>query len=236
MGDYRVLRVGGIVAMVGAVLAVVFNLLHPRSGDTTLEAHLELVSSSGLWVFDHFAIFLLGGAFLFSLWAIARSFRIEPSRSWAGAALVFAIAGAALLVPLLAIDGFAGKVVADAWAESATDANLAAGRAVTVIEQSVFTSTVLLSFGLSPVLFGITILAGAEYPRGLGWLAIVSGVIGVVTATIQFLSGPSNLTLNVLFTISSLLLTVWLFVMGRHLYRRTGTEELMAPVEARVTA
>ncbi len=231
MGDYRVLRVGGIVAMVGAVLAVVFNLLHPRTSTPTLVEEMKLASSRGIWLLDHFVLLLLGGFFLFSGWAIARSFRSEPSRSWAGVSFGFAIAGAVALILTVAVDGFATKTVADEWAASGgSESSLAAARAVTAIGIALFTGMIALTFGLTPILFGITILAGAEYSRGLGWLAIFSGTAGVVTAAIQFFDGLSNLTLNILFPISSLGLTVWLFVMGWRLYQRSSTPELMEPV------
>ncbi|HEX2241502.1 MAG TPA: hypothetical protein VHJ82_10235 [Actinomycetota bacterium] len=235
MGDYRVLRVGGLVAMIGAVLAVVLNLLHPRTSNPTLEEELDLASSRGIWMLDHFGLLLIGGFFLFSGWAIARSFRTEPSRSWAGVALAFAIAGAAALMLVVAIDGYATNAVADEWAATGgSEASLAAARAVSAIGVALFTAMIALTFGLTPILFGVTILAGAEYSRGLGWLAIFSGVVGLVTATIQYFGGLTNLTLNVLFPISSIGLTIWLFVMGWRLYQRTGTEELMAPVEVAV--
>ncbi|MFN2524779.1 MAG: hypothetical protein ABR505_00720 [Actinomycetota bacterium] len=237
MGDYRVLRVGGIVAMVGAVFAVVFNLLHPRTSDPTLVEELELASTRGIWLLDHFVLLLLGGFFLFSGWAIARSFRTEPSRSWAGVSLVFAIAGGVALILTVAIDGYATKAVADEWARSGgSEASLAAARGVTSVGIALFTAMIGLTFGLAPILFGVTVLSGAEYARGLGWLAIFSGTLGLVTSAIQFFNGLTNLTLNVLFPISSLGLTVWLFVMGWRLYQRTQSAELMEPVDVVVPA
>src|SRR5919106_501567 len=114
--------------------------------------------------------------------------------------------------------------VADAWAQNPDDpALLAAGEAVVQISLALFTAVIGASFGVTPIAFGLAILASGAYARGFGWVSIAAGGLGFVTAMIQFLAGPSNLTAAVLFPIASLSFTLVAFVLGVQLWRRSET-------------
>jgi hypothetical protein len=237
MAQRTLFRVGAISAMVGAVLGLVFNLLHPRGGgiDTSQE-ELDLVADSGIWLFDHFMIaWALAFSFL-GLVAIARSFTGEAGESWGRFALAAAIGSIAIALVGVTVDGMAMKEVADNWAEAGRGTGssaFAAGDAVANVSLALFTAVIGSLFGFTALLFGIAGLVSTNYPRWLGYVAVVAGVAGLVTASITFLTGPSDVTFNVLFAGSSILFTIWLFVGGWYLWQRAGQTQ---PEKETVTA
>jgi hypothetical protein len=232
MAQRTLFRVGAIAAMVGAVLGLIFNLLHPRaSGIDTSQEELDLVADSGIWLFDHFMLaWALAISFL-GLVAIARSFTGEAGESWGRLALAAAIVSIAVGFVTVTVDGMAMKEVADNWADAGrgTDSTaFATGDAVAQVSLAMFTAVIGSLFGLTATLFGIATLASRDYPKWLGYAALVAGILGFVTASITYLSGPSDFTFNVLFAASSVLYTIWLFAAGWFLWRRAAlprTEE-----------
>jgi hypothetical protein len=230
-------RVGAIGAMVGAALGLVFNLLHPRgSGIDTSQEELDLVADSGIWVFDHFMLAWSLTLGFIGLVAIARSFTGEPGESWGRLALASAIASLAIGIVTVVVDGVAIKEVADNWAEAGrgTDSSaFAAGDAVASISLALFIALIGSLFGVTATLFGVATLVSNNYPNWLGYAAVVAGVLGLVTASITFLSGPSDVAFNILFGASSFLYTIWLFVAGWYLWQRAGS---LQPEREAVTA
>lgn len=221
MLDRSVLKWGGLSAMVGSVLGLVANVLHPRSsaGAGDVQAELELVAGSGIWLFDHFLIAWTGAFALIGLVSLGWSYRDNVASSWGRLATASAIGGVIVLFVTVLVDGMAVKTVADEWARTGSDTDLATGKAVTYVSVALFTGLQGSFFGLTPVLFGLAGLTTDQYPRGLAWLALIAGLLGLLTASIQYLGGISNLTANVLFPISSLGFTIWIFVMGWRLWK-----------------
>jgi hypothetical protein len=102
----------------------------------------------------------------------------------------------------------------------ATHSPAATGAANAVVEigQVLFIGTIGSLFGLTPLLYGVALLAGDEHPAGLGWLAVASGAGGLLIASIMYLAGFSTLTANVLFPIVATAFIVWSFIMGWRLW------------------
>ncbi len=237
MAQRTLFRVGAIGAMVGAALGLIFNLLHPRGSgiDTSLE-ELDLVADSGIWLFVHYMLAWALAFSLVGLIAVARSFTGEAGESWGRFARAAAIASIGIAAVTVTVDGVAVKEVADNWAEAGRgtgSAAFATGDAVANVSLALFITVIGSLFGLTAVLFGVAGLVSADYPRWLGYMALVAGVAGLLTASITFLSGRSDVTLNVLFTISSLLYTIWLFTSGWYLWQRSGA---LRPEEETVAA
>ena len=80
MSDRSLFRWGGLAAVAGAVLAIVFNLLHPRISqfDDPVVPELEAVSGSDAWVGIHLGILLASLLIFFGLFALARSVKGSP--------------------------------------------------------------------------------------------------------------------------------------------------------------
>ena len=210
MLDRSVLRWGGMAAMVGAVLGLAGNLMHPRGSEFSAQAEIALVNDSGVWLLDHFLIAWSFAFALVGLVAIGWSFTDAVGQSWGRIATASAIGSVTVGYVTIAVDGMA--------MEAAAATGGAVGEAVAHVGLALFTATIGSLFGLTPVLFGIALLSSDTYPKGLGYLILAGGLLGMLAASVQYLSGPSTLITNVVFVASSLLFTVWVFLMGWRLW------------------
>ena len=103
--------------MLGAIILIVTNILHPRGADFDDTAELlQEIADAGIYLGDHLG--LLVGALLFTggLIGISRSLAGAGGEVWARLGFAAAVAGAALMLVLIAVDGVALKAVA-AYAE-----------------------------------------------------------------------------------------------------------------------
>jgi hypothetical protein len=226
MEERSVAKVGAGAAMVGAVVGVVFNLLHPRPEhiDSTI-SELEMVRDSGIWVFDHYMLGLSLALGLLGAIAISRSYAEESARSWGRYALVAQIIGTAIGFVTISIDGAIMGEVVDEWAAAGGGTNtpeFVTAAAVSNVALGLFTALIGSLFGLAATLFGLAGLNSNTYPRWLGALALVGGVLGFTAGSVQYLGGISTLSATVLFLPASLAFTIWLFVSGWYLWSRTS--------------
>lgn len=212
MLDRSVVRLGAAGGMVGAVIAVIFNILHPRSSEVGAAATSALSLDEGIWEFDHYMIGWAIGLALFAFVVIARSMTGEPSTSWATVALWFSIGSTAILFVSVVLDGFA---VPQAAAHGL-------GEPVALVSEGVFVAGIGTFFGVLPVLFGVAVLTGDDYPNWLAWLAIGAGLLGIVTSSMIFFDGLTETTTNVLFPIASVAFTVWIGSMSFLLWQKAG--------------
>ncbi|MDQ3955784.1 MAG: hypothetical protein M3285_09575, partial [Actinomycetota bacterium] len=185
-----------------------------------------LVADSSIWLFVHFMIAWAIALGFVGLVAIARSFTGEAGESWGRLALASAIGSVAIAIIGVTVDGVALKEVADNWAEAGrgTESSVfAAADAVANVALALFITVIGSLFGFTAILFGIAGLVSNNYPKWLGYAALVAGLVGLLAGSIAFLSGPSDLAFNILFAISSFLYTIWLFASGWFLWQRAGT-------------
>jgi hypothetical protein len=123
----------------------------------------------------------------------------------------------------------ANYAVATEWAASQSAASLAAGTAVAQISLALFTGIMPTFFGITPVLFGIAVMSSDEHPNWLGYLALLAGLLGILTGSIQFLNGVAPLTADILFPISSIAFTLWTLIMGWRLWSRSAAPAAVTP-------
>ncbi len=207
--ERTILRLGGGAAVVAGVLALVVNLFHPRPDDFSARAELEMVADSGAWLLIHFlAAWSL--AFLFVGLVTLGSYIGRRGMTWGHITRAGAVGGTVIAFLAVTIDGMAMKSVADAGGAGA--------EAVAEVGLAFFTALIGATFGLTPLLFGLAMLATATFDRWLAWLAVVGGALGLVTSSIQYLAGPSAFVTNVMFSITALLVTVWVIVAGWRLW------------------
>lgn len=214
MLDKRVLRVGAVAAMVGAVIAVVFNLLHPMADEFTAAESVAL-TEEGIWSLDHYMLAWAVGLALVAFIVIGRSFSSEPAASWGRVALYFGIGSVTIAFATLTVDGFALR-------EAAEVSGPAVAESVAYVAEGLFVGLIGSFFGLTPILFGVAVLSGDDYPGWMGWVAVFAGTVGLVAGSIIFFDGFSSLTIEVLFPIASLLFTVWIGVMGFLLWQKAS--------------
>lgn len=212
MLDRSVLRWGGLAGMAGAVVGAISNLLHPRSDEVaTAQGVADLAAGSDIWVLDHYLIawsIALGGLGILALaWSLVQ----EPARSWARITIAFAIGSITVGYLFAALDGSVLKSAADDGGQQAV--------AVAHVASGLFTAVMGSLFGIVPVLLGIALMSTTQYPKWLGTLSLVSGVIGLFTSSYQYLVGYEPVISNYLFTLGSLGTTVVLFAGGWYLWK-----------------
>lgn len=230
MSERSLFRIGSVSAIVGSILAIVVNLLHPRSASLkNPEAFLRMIAESTIWVGDHvgivFAVLLVTGGLI----AIYRSIPDEPGAAWARLGFAGALVSAAILCVLMATDGITVKVLADAWAKApATEKAVAfsVAHALALVDFAIFSIWTIVFFGVTIILYGLAVSTTSVYPKWLGWVAVLAGIGSALIGLNQAYKGPSVLVTNVLFPIFSIIITIWVLVMGVLLWRKTsGTSE-----------
>ncbi|HUP16039.1 MAG TPA: hypothetical protein VM848_08320 [Acidimicrobiia bacterium] len=227
MGERVTLRIGAVAAIVGGVIALVANILHPREADIldSTEGLLTEVAGSDIWVGVHFAIAVALALLLAALYGVSRSITSESGRQWARLAWGAAVASTAIGLVLLFVDGIAVADAADTWSSAsgaAKDTAFAAGSAIISLSFALFTGFIVISFGALPLLYSATLLSSDDYPAWLGWVAGLAGVLGVVAGVLQWFAGPSTLSAFVLFPIASILFTLWIIYTGFLMWQKSA--------------
>lgn len=225
MSERTLLRVGSAFAVVGAILALVVNALHPRPADFQAETLARLVSESDIWIGIHVGILVAVLLLLGGLVAISRSMAGERPAAWARLGLVSALLGSGVFAVWTASDGIAAKRLADQWASASAAEKAVALRvfdAVGQVDVALFSVATVVLFGATFVLYGVAVALGDEYPKWLGWVAVVGGVGAALVGFVQAYRGPSVLVTNTLFAVFSVALILWVLAIGVLLWRRAG--------------
>ncbi len=223
MDDRKLFRWGSWAAIVGGVVLLVMNFLHPRieNFDDPIADELRFIGETDSWVLIHLGILLGFLLITFGLFALSRSMKGGPAEGIARIALGSLLISTPVAIVGLLIDGYAMGAVADAAA--ADPAMLAAATAVGEIGWAGFMALVILSLGVTPVLFGWAVAKDGGYPAWLGWGAVLFGLVAIVSGVMGVLDGASS-TFFLVFAITSGYVTLWTIGMGVLLGRRpTGS-------------
>jgi hypothetical protein len=218
-----VFRIGGLAAVVGAVLGLVGNLVHPVTPIDDPLGVAEVIAESELWVAIHLAIVLGIGLMLGGLVAIRESIRGGVPGALARFGLVVGIVGTTVGLVLVILDGVGAFQLAQEWAEAPSDEQAIALALVHVNETINFALASLFNFSFAAVtfiLFGLAVAFTDAYPRWLGWVAVLAGVLSLAAGTIQAAVGEPTDASRILTIFGPTLITLWLLVMGVLLLRK----------------
>lgn len=216
-------RVGAGAAMLGAVVGLIFNLLHPRNSDalTDINAELQMVADSGIWRWDHIGLGFAVAIGFIGFVAINFSMFNGPSDLWARAATIAGAVAAAVILVLLAIDGTVLKSIAD-QVVGGDDSLKGAATVLVETTTALLGASIALFFGVTPLLFGEALLGSGTYSTNLGYAELLGGALGLLTALLLAIGGLTMLAIYG-FLVASLLHTVVLFLAGYSLWQRSGT-------------
>jgi hypothetical protein len=222
MSDRTLERMGAISAMVGAILALVLNVLHPRpsSFEDQVGETLRVVAASDAWIPIHLGIILAVLMIVLGLFAVARSMKGGPAEGLARLALRSLPISTPVALLTLAVDTYATKAVADAVGDQVGSPE---GAAVVHIGWSLFMMFIITFLGVTPFLFGLAVGSDPRYPTALGYGGVILGAAAVVNGVDGVLGGGSG-RFFVVFTVISGLLTLWVLALGVLLGRRTRAE------------
>jgi hypothetical protein len=158
---------------------------------------------------------------VFGLFALARSLKGTEAEPQARVALGGLLISAPVVAVTLGVDGYASKAVADALAAAPGDAAaLAAATAVAEVGWGLFMLTAITVLGITPVLYGLALAASKEWPAVYGWPVVVLGLGSIVAGLMGTFGGPSQ-GFFMLFTVTSVLITLWVLAGGIRLWMRT---------------
>lgn len=218
-----IFRLGGWAAIVGSLGGMVGNLVHPATPLDDPPGVARAIADSDAWTAIHLVIvagiiLMLGG-----LLAIYRSIHGGLANALAQLGWAAAVAGIAVGVVLVILDGVAARQLAEEWARAPAEEQAAALRVVLANETTNFALAAafnILFAGVTFILYGLAVALGDGYPRWLGWVAVVAGLGSIGAGLIQALVGEPTTASRVLTIIGPTVITLWLFVMGILLVRK----------------
>jgi hypothetical protein len=93
------------------------------------------------------------------------------------------------------------------------------------IDVGVFSAWIILFFGATFIVYGLAVALSGNFPKWLGWVAAVLGLVSLVVGFYQAYDGLSVTITNYAFAGSATLLTVWVLVMAILMGRKTMQAE-----------
>jgi hypothetical protein len=220
MQDKVLLKIGAVSAIVGALATIVFSLLHPPLPSDP-EAILGLIASHKNWGIVHLGIILAAVLLLGGFVALADSMSAGKDRSLSLIGFGLALLGAGILIIGMAIDGFATKTMADAWAIAPAAEKAQAMQVAYALERvqtALFYISISIFLGATFILYGLAVVFSPDYPRWLGWVIVVSGTGCLIVGLSGFLKSETDL--GIIFRIFALVESLWMLIMGLLMWRR----------------
>jgi hypothetical protein len=217
-------RIGGISAMIGVLLAVIFAMLGPMNLDSndmdsvlrTFAANKNKLQFHGLGV-TLGALMLLGGFV-----ALYRSLSDGPPAAWARLGLASAIVNTVIHVIGPMMGGSVMPAVAESYVNASPEnasAALQAGTGFFIYYEALLSPT-LLTLSITVLLFAIAIIKSNRYSQWLGWFAIVSGIYCAAGGVAFLFAGPMRVEDIMNVAIPGFMLSmVWIFISGIYLYK-----------------
>jgi hypothetical protein len=205
-------KVGAGAGIVGSLVAMVGNLLHPATPIGDPEGVARTIAESGIWVADHLAIVLGLILMLGGLVAIARSITLGLPGALARLGQIAAIGGVTVGLILVTLDGVAAKHIAEAWAAAPPEEEAAALRIVLAEETINFALVTLFNIlfaGVTFILYGLAVAWSRMYPPWLGWVVVVAGLGSVVVGVAQAILGESTPAIRILTIVFPTVITLW---------------------------
>jgi hypothetical protein len=228
-------RIGGSAAVLGALLGLVGNLIHPVTpGPGDPEGTARVVAESAIWVSVHLALIVGFVLMLLGLVAIQQSITGGLPGALARLGLAAAAVGSTVGVIILTADGFASKHLAEAWLAAPGDLRgsaLGSFRTEEAINFALLTPLNLVFSGFTFVLFGLAAALSPAYPRWLGWVVTVGGLGGAVSGLTQASMGESTPLSEAIGIAAPTIITLWLLVMGVLVIRRGTSAGISATTQ-----
>jgi hypothetical protein len=219
MGDPRLIKVGGIFALIVAVMQIVGNALHPPIPTVTADA-LQVIASTTYWVAVHLIITI--SYFLFIPFIIGASAAFKDRQSpLVRIGTSFVIVGAALGAAQITTHLTIFKIFADNYVATSDPA---AKQNIAFLYEAFWPYSVALEMAhlilifIAAILFGVAILQEDVFPRWLGWLGIISGGIANVGILVGKLVVHS-LVGDIIFAAGLVPLVLWIIGIGIYLLR-----------------
>jgi len=221
MVDRDYLRAGGAAGVVGGVLGIVGNLLHPRySHLDDVDIYRRTAASERFRIADLLilvALLLVIAGFVAVARGLSRGRGATLARMGGDAALV----GGAIAIASIALDMYGLKQAAETFAKAAPADRVGAfwaTNAVDRINTGALGAWTIVFLGVAPLLIGGAALAARQRPVWVSLSGAVGGALCVVVGFIN-LSRQDQSSTEIPFLVGSLLVTGWIIAAGIGLWR-----------------
>lgn len=221
MVDRAYLRAGGAAGVVGGVLGIAGNLLHPRYSDLSdVEIYRRIAGSDRFWIADvliTLALLLTIAGFVAVARALSGGRGATLARFGGDAALV----GGAIAIGSVALDMYGLKQAAKNFARAARADQVGAFWATNAIDRintGALGAWTIVFLGLAPLLIGGAALMARRKPTWVGLSGMAGGALCLVVGFID-LSRQDQEPTQIPFLVGSLLVTVWIIAAGLGLWR-----------------
>lgn len=225
MSEAHMMKIGAAAGVIGAIVFAVANMLHARSDNIEIYAEqVKAVAESDIWITDHLLLFIGGVLVAVFLVALHRTMLDGLPGALSRLAYFGTVASTGVLTVLVGIDGLASKATHDAWAAAPEAEKAVAQRVAEAMENvdvGIFSVWIILFFGAAFILYGLAVAMSDNFPKWLGWVAAVLGLISLVVGFYQSYDGLSVEVTNYAFATVATLLTVWVLVMAILMGRKT---------------
>jgi hypothetical protein len=209
--------IGGVAAIVGSVMGMVGNLIHPSTPLNDSQGVAQTIAESDAWSPIHLTILFGIMLMLGGLVALYHSIRGGIASVLARFGLWAAAVGIAIGVIVVILDGVAAKQLADEWATAPPEERSIALRDVLANETINFalaSSFNIVFAGATFLLLGLAVALSGTYPGWLGWIAVGAGILSVGAGLIQAFTGEPTIASRILTIIGPTVITLWLLVIG----------------------
>jgi hypothetical protein len=99
-------------------------------------------------------------------------------------------------------------------------AALWAGHALHSASFAVFSISLIVVGGVTPILLGLGLILGIGYARWIGWASLVGGIGVLVVAVLQAVLGTSSFSIGILMPMFGLLVAVSNVALAVQMWRR----------------
>jgi hypothetical protein len=218
LSDRWIYRLGAGAAVVGSLLGMVGNLVHPATPLDDPQGIARTIAESGaMWISIHLVIVIGIALMLGGLVGLFYALRGGMAGAFALFGLVAAVAGATIGLILVILDGVASPQLAKEWMAASQDESEVALQIVLVSETLNFALASLFNFvfaGATFLLFGLAVASSRVFPRWLGWVVVVAAVGSIGAGLIQAYAGEPTTASRILTIIGPTTITLWLLVIG----------------------
>ena len=217
-----VLRVGAFCAIVGALLALLLNVVHPDMPFGMNETRV-IIASRADWRTIHFGIIISALLLTYAFTALTISLTPKSPFGFQWFGIVTTVVAAAVVMVAIGVDGFADKTLSDLWSHSTSAGRpplRAAGYAIYLVHEGLFYIWAGLFFGVAYVFYGAALAQSEMYPKLFGQIGTIIGGAEALIGAAQYL--VLNDALEVALRVVLLAATLWLFVLGALMWRNAG--------------
>lgn len=223
MPEKTTLKIGAVGAILGAILVQAAGIIHPVETATIFNTavHMKEVAENAKWVTDYY-LFVIGFLFLLAGFiGIYKSISDQPAASWAKLAMSAGAISVTIALLFFMLDGFAVKVIANAVMAEGGNAFIPAAAVIDKLGRVFYGLWTFMAFGVTPLLFGVSVWKSSAFKKWLGILPILSGLAGFITGS-MILTQDFSLNLLPGFYIAVLVFNIWMVITGILMWKKAS--------------